>query len=77
MEVVLNYWSVLGAVAAAIVLGTVWYGPLFGKQWMRIVGTTMGEMTHAAIRVYELMPNRRANNHCMIAGLTWKMRPSE
>jgi len=48
MEVVLNYWSVLGAVAAAIVLGTVWYGPLFGKQWMRIVGTTMGEMTHAA-----------------------------
>jgi hypothetical protein len=47
MEAVLNYWSVLGAVVAAIVLGTVWYGPLFGKQWMRIVGITMGEMTNA------------------------------
>lgn len=59
MEVVLNYWSVLGAVVAAIVLGMAWYGPLFGKQWMRIVGITMGEMTHAArqsmMRSYAIM----------------------
>lgn len=47
MEVVINYWAVLVATVAAIVLGTAWYGPLFGKQWMRIVGISMGEMTPA------------------------------
>ncbi len=50
MEVVINYWAVLAAAAAAIVLGTLWYGPLFGKQWMRIVGISMGEMTPAVKR---------------------------
>lgn len=47
MEVVINYWAVLVATVAAIILGTAWYGPLFGKQWMRIVGISMGEMTPA------------------------------
>jgi len=50
MEVVINYWAVLVATVAAIILGTAWYGPLFGKQWMRIVGITMGEMTPAVKR---------------------------
>lgn len=50
MEVVINYWAVLAAAAAAIVLGSLWYGPLFGKQWMRIVGISMGEMTPAVRR---------------------------
>ena len=50
MEVVINYWAVLVATVAAIILGTVWYGPLFGKQWMRIVGITMGEMTPSVKR---------------------------
>ena len=50
MEVVLNYWAVLAAVVAAIVLGTLWYGPLFGKMWMRIVGISIGEITPAAKR---------------------------
>ena len=33
--------SIVGAVAAAIatfVLGFIWYGPLFGKRWMRYAG---------------------------------------
>ena len=47
MEVVINYWAVLVATVAAIILGTAWYGPLFGKQRMRIVGISMGEMTPA------------------------------
>lgn len=48
MEIVLNYWAILTAAVAAIVIGTVWYGPLFGKQWMRIIGIAMpGEMTRA------------------------------
>lgn len=27
-----------------MVIGTVWYGPLFGKQWMKLVGITKGDM---------------------------------
>ncbi|MDP2815239.1 MAG: DUF1761 domain-containing protein [Rectinemataceae bacterium] len=50
MEVEINYLAVLVATAAAIILGTAWYGPLFGKQWMRIVSVSMGEMTPAAKR---------------------------
>lgn len=51
MDVVINYWAVLTSAVAAIVLGALWYGPFFGKQWMHIIGITMtGEMTNAARR---------------------------
>jgi len=51
MDVVINYWAVLSASVAAIVLAALWYGPFFGKQWMRIIGITMpGEMTTAIKR---------------------------
>lgn len=49
MEVVINYWAVLAAAVAAVAIGGVWYGPFFGKQWMRAVGIAMpGEITPAA-----------------------------
>lgn len=35
-----NYLSVLGAALAAFLLGWIWYGPLFGKQWMAMMGYT-------------------------------------
>lgn len=44
MDIVINYWALLGAVIVSIVLGTLWYGPLFGKQWMRMVGITHEQM---------------------------------
>lgn len=31
-------WAVLAAVATNMVLGMAWYGPLFGKRWMRAMG---------------------------------------
>lgn len=37
MDVMINYGAVILSVVVAIVLGTLWYGPLFGKAWMRIV----------------------------------------
>ncbi|MBY0110711.1 DUF1761 domain-containing protein [Patescibacteria group bacterium] len=40
MEIIINYWAVLGAAVAAIILGALWYGPLFGKQWMGMIGLT-------------------------------------
>ncbi len=45
MDIVVNYWGVISATVASVVLGTLWYGPFFGKQWMTLMGITMGEMT--------------------------------
>jgi len=39
--------SIVGAVAAAVatfVLGFIWYGPLFGKQWMQYMGVKEQDM---------------------------------
>ena len=33
----INYLAVLAAAIAAIVLGFLWYGPLFGKQWIKLM----------------------------------------
>ena len=35
-----NYWAVLVCGVLSMVIGAVWYGPLFGKKWMEIVGAT-------------------------------------
>jgi uncharacterized membrane protein len=36
-EVSLNYVSVALSAIALIVLGMIWYGPLFGKKWMSLM----------------------------------------
>ncbi len=36
----INYLAVLAAAVSAFVLGGLWYGPLFGKTWMRASGVT-------------------------------------
>ncbi len=33
-----NYWAVLVAAIASMVIGSVWYGPLFGKLFMKEKG---------------------------------------
>ncbi len=37
-DVSINAWAVLVAAAACMVLGSLWYGPLFGKPWMKSMG---------------------------------------
>ena len=34
----INYWAVFGCAVASMVIGSIWYGPLFGRQWMKING---------------------------------------
>jgi hypothetical protein len=36
MEV--NYWAILVCAALSMVIGGIWYGPLFGKKWMELNG---------------------------------------
>ena len=33
-----NYWAVLASGVVMMVLGGLWYGPLFGKQWIALMG---------------------------------------
>ena len=44
IQVPVNYWAILLAAIANMVLGFVWYGPLFGKTWMKLSGITMGKI---------------------------------
>ncbi len=44
MEIAINYWAVLGAAVASFVLGALWYGPVFGKPWIRLMGFTPESM---------------------------------
>lgn len=60
MEVEINYLAVLLSTLASVILGFLWFGPLFGKQWMRLAGIQMpGEITRAMkksmMRSYALM----------------------
>jgi len=34
----INYVAVLGAAVASMMIGFLWYGPLFGKTWMALSG---------------------------------------
>ncbi len=36
----INYWAVLVCGVLSMVIGFIWYGPVFGKTWMKVVGAT-------------------------------------
>ncbi|MFC1724923.1 DUF1761 domain-containing protein [candidate division KSB1 bacterium] len=37
-EVSFNYFAILVCGVASIIIAALWYGPLFGKKWMELVG---------------------------------------
>lgn len=46
----INYLAVVVAALASMVIGFLWYGPLFGKQWMQLSGMTSNTMEAAKNR---------------------------
>ena len=38
MNIIVNLWAVLASTIASMVIGSIWYGPLFGKMFMRESG---------------------------------------
>jgi hypothetical protein len=38
MDVVINYWAVFASAIASLVIGGIWYGPLFGKKFIHEMG---------------------------------------
>lgn len=43
----INYLAVVVAAAASMVIGFLWYGPLFGKQWMALSGMSQEKLNAA------------------------------
>lgn len=39
-DVHINWLAIIVATVAAMIIGWLWYGPLFGKQWMKLVKLT-------------------------------------
>ncbi|KND47070.1 MAG: hypothetical protein AB199_01415 [Parcubacteria bacterium C7867-004] len=50
MEVMINYWAVLLSAIVCVILGAFWYGPLFGKQWMRLIDIKMPDVITPTIK---------------------------
>lgn len=43
MENVINYWAVLTGAVLSMIVGAIWYGPLFGKRWMHLNGVNSAD----------------------------------
>ncbi len=39
-----NYWAIATGAVLSMVIGAIWYGPLFGKKWMAIVGVNSADL---------------------------------
>jgi hypothetical protein len=37
-DVNVNFWALIAATAAAMAIGSIWFGPLFGEKWLKLVG---------------------------------------
>lgn len=54
----INYIAVIVASILAMVVGAIWYGPLFGQKWMEVIGATdldkqkREEMQKGATKLY-------------------------
>jgi hypothetical protein len=42
----MNYLAVLTAALSGFAVGAVWYGPLFGRQWMQVSGEQEAQKPH-------------------------------
>lgn len=40
----INYLAILACGVLAMIVGAVWYGPLFGKKWLEIVGADVSDL---------------------------------
>ncbi|WP_346858041.1 DUF1761 domain-containing protein [uncultured Draconibacterium sp.] len=38
MEIHVNYFAVIAGAILSMIIGAIWYGPVFGKKWMEIIG---------------------------------------
>jgi len=44
VTITVNYWAIASGAVLSMVIGAIWYGPLFGKKWMEIVGVNSNDL---------------------------------
>ena len=54
-EISINLWAVLAAAVANMIIGALWYGPLFGKRWMALMGFTPDGMKNMPMTMAQAM----------------------
>ena len=51
-----NYLAVLLAAVSAMVVGSLWYGPLFGNMWMKLIGISKSDINKSEMpKLYGIM----------------------
>lgn len=55
VEISINYLALIVAAIANMAIGMLWYGPLFGKQWMAMTGLTKESMKDMPLKPWQAM----------------------
>lgn len=55
MDITINYLAVLVAAIVNMVVGSLWYGPVFGKTWMGLMGFTPESMKNMKLSAMQAM----------------------
>lgn len=50
----INWWAVLVGAGINMFVGFLWYGPLFGSLWLRLMGTTRDKIESGGLAMYLL-----------------------
>ncbi len=48
IKISVSWLGIVVAVIAAMIIGSIWYGPLFGNKWMKLVGLKRGQSSPLA-----------------------------
>ena len=71
MDVAINAWAVVAAVVASMVIGMLWYGPVFGKAWMRMMGFTQASMKSMPLTPMQAMAGGVVTAALTASVLSW------
>jgi hypothetical protein len=40
----INMWAIIVCAVISMIIGMIWYGPLFGRKWAQIIGADLDDM---------------------------------
>lgn len=41
--ITVNYWAIATGAVLSMVIGAIWYGPIFGRKWAELLGADMSD----------------------------------
>lgn len=50
MSIPINWWAVIISTIVSVVLGSLWFGPIFGAAWMKTVGISKPDVITPEIK---------------------------